>query len=588
MILNIAVAVLVLFIAYMWASQGLWSALLHFVCTLVAGAIALAAWEPLTNAFLLGLREDIAWTLGLMAPFLLVLAALRFASDKIILANMEFDPATNFVGGGLFGLAAATISVGLLVISIGFLGLPPNFLGHRTVAYDQQGNLVRSGSLWYPADMLTVKLYERLSVAGFSTGTPLAMRHPNLHEQASLIRATFDNASRSTIARSDFRLFGSYTVEGPLNELLTDAVMVDEEGLPFPPQRALNIAGEPYPANSLLRGYAMTFLPGAREAGGQVVFGPGQLRLIGVKADGSAATYHPIAVVTQAAGDDLAYGRFRFDARDVFVASVGAATEATMAFEFITPEDFEPRDLLVKNIRVPVSEFRPVPGVPSPMTVAERDEAIRTLGLVGQGSTDVAGAQSSAPSRSTPTGAEPDVVSPAGRDSDIRVSTSLPFRFNKSQRGNLSLDDDNRVTGGTERVARPQGNVSIPQSLRVDGFATARDTVMVQVDVGLDSKLSLFGRAAQAASDVVPPTLYDTLGQPYAAIGYIFDEGTYHEIRFTPGQTIRGLREIPQLSRSKPGQSLTLLFLVNRGVQIDRFALGNQTLVTVDPPLPTR
>ncbi len=591
MILNIAVVVLVLFIAYMWASQGLWSALLHFLCTLVAGAVALAVWEPLTNSLLLGLRQDISWSIGLMLPFLITLGLLRLATDKIIIANIDLDGASNFIGGGLFGLGSATISAGLLVISMGFLGLPPGFLGHRSIAYDTRGNLVRSSSLWYPADMLTTELYERLSLAGFGTATPLATRHPNLHEQASVIRATFDDRSRTTIARSDFQLDGRYTVEAnSLDELLSDTLMLDDQGLPFPPQRAVTLDGEPYPPDSILRGYVMTFLPGAREKGGQVVFGPGQLRLVGVRSNGEAAAYHPIAVVTQAAGDELAFGRFRFDAQDVFVASVGAATEATMAFEFATPPDFEPRDLLVKNIRVSVNDFSPLPGAPSAMTPAERDEAIRTLGLVGRGEMNVEGAEPAVRPGAAPSdGGQTRVVSDAGaRDSDIRRSSSLPFNFSRSDRGNLEINENNDITGGTHRIAQQQRQTSISPSLRVDSFATPGDTTMIQIDVGLDSKLSLFGRAAQAASDLAPPTLYDTLGQPYQAVGYVFNEGSYHEIRFTPGRTLRGLREIPQLSRSKPGQSLTLVFLVNRGVEIDRFALGNRTIVELDPPMPTR
>ena len=42
MIMSIGVIVFVLFVSYIWVSQGLFSALLHFVCTLVAGAIAFA------------------------------------------------------------------------------------------------------------------------------------------------------------------------------------------------------------------------------------------------------------------------------------------------------------------------------------------------------------------------------------------------------------------------------------------------------------------------------------------------------------------------------------------------------------------
>ena len=36
-------------IAYWWANQGLFSATIHFVCVLCAGALAFATWEPIVG-----------------------------------------------------------------------------------------------------------------------------------------------------------------------------------------------------------------------------------------------------------------------------------------------------------------------------------------------------------------------------------------------------------------------------------------------------------------------------------------------------------------------------------------------------------
>ncbi|MFG0274722.1 MAG: hypothetical protein ACF8QF_06665, partial [Phycisphaerales bacterium] len=87
MLMNIGVILFVLFIAYLWTQQGLFSAFLHFVCTLIAGAIALAVWEPLVYGVFLGMRQDLAWSLGLIVPFLVSLVVLRLASDKLIPNN---------------------------------------------------------------------------------------------------------------------------------------------------------------------------------------------------------------------------------------------------------------------------------------------------------------------------------------------------------------------------------------------------------------------------------------------------------------------------------------------------------------------
>ena len=57
MILNIIVLVFVLLIGYWWANQGLFSAIIHLLCVIVAGAIALALWEPIG----VGLFMKSAW-----------------------------------------------------------------------------------------------------------------------------------------------------------------------------------------------------------------------------------------------------------------------------------------------------------------------------------------------------------------------------------------------------------------------------------------------------------------------------------------------------------------------------------------------
>ena len=60
---NLALIGLVLLIAYWWANQGFFSSLLHLICVIVAGTIALAVWEPVTVNLLLsgGMFDNYAW-----------------------------------------------------------------------------------------------------------------------------------------------------------------------------------------------------------------------------------------------------------------------------------------------------------------------------------------------------------------------------------------------------------------------------------------------------------------------------------------------------------------------------------------------
>ena len=93
MIMNIAVVVLVLLIGYWWANQGLFSAIIHLLCVIVAGAVALAFWEMLAFGLLMrgGRFDHYAPGVSLLITLALVLFILvmpaktdRFSVDGLL------------------------------------------------------------------------------------------------------------------------------------------------------------------------------------------------------------------------------------------------------------------------------------------------------------------------------------------------------------------------------------------------------------------------------------------------------------------------------------------------------------------------
>ena len=104
---NILVVLLVLLIAYWWGNQGFFSAIIHLVCVIVAGALALAFWEPLTLGLLLrgGFFDSYAWGFGLLGLFVVSLFILRLATNKLVPGNVDhrgFDVSAlfaQFAGG---------------------------------------------------------------------------------------------------------------------------------------------------------------------------------------------------------------------------------------------------------------------------------------------------------------------------------------------------------------------------------------------------------------------------------------------------------------------------------------------------------
>ena len=590
MLLNIIVAAVVLLIAYMWTAQGFFSALLHLVCTIVAGAIAFAVWEPLVYGLLLDLWPAGAWTIGLVAPFLIALALLRIAADKLIPREPKIPPALDFLGGGVMGAGSGIIAMGLLLIGMGFMPVGPDFLGHRMMDYDSSGNLVQTSSLWIPADELTADFYEQASRGAFSLGATaaLANRAPEIDEQASLVRASYKGWGKTILKPEDVELLSSYVVTAPTLEALTSDAFNAASPDELNPQEVKRTDASSYPAQSVIRGYTVQLGAGAYEESGQFLIGPGQARLVARLPDGQGEAFQAIAVIAQASGSELSASRFRFDARNVFVATAGRATDPVMTFEFVTPEDAEPTDLLLKQARVPLEGETP----DEEYTVAERDQAIYSLQLIGRGEEGPGGAMPEASSSARPSPGDASVVGGDLRNSGIRVTSSLQnLTLSRQNRGSLRVSEDpNLIVSGEHTFMTDDiTGKRVMQDLKVTGFQTPPGVSLVQVDVSLGQRASLLGRAVDAAERLLPPVLTDTLGQQYQAVGYIFGGGDRTTVKYEPSDPVRSMEELPALSRSRPGDTLVLLFQVNTGVELTSLSLGGQReLLRFDPPIPAR
>ncbi len=149
----------------------------------------------------------------------------------------------------------------------------------------------------------------------------------------------------------------------------------------------------------------------------------------------------------------------------------------------------------------------------------------------------------------------------------------------------LELDDDNIIINGettlTPEMTNRQG---IEGTLMINQFAVTSDTVIVMVHVGASSKMSLLGRASAAAQRILPPQLVDTNGVVYEPVGFIYKDSTQVRIRFTPGEPIRALSQLPTLSPSRPDQDMHLVFRVSLGVTISRYQIGNKGVAIYNPP----
>jgi len=583
----LAIAVIGL-LGYIWMTRGFFSALIHMVCVIIAGAIAFALWEPASHLILAKGPEDrkftafvlgTAWAWGLVIPFAVSLALLRLGVDKLIPANVQTQSTVSYVGGAACGAVSGVITAGIVVIALGTMRMSSDFLGYQPIRY-QGESLQRAGGLIVPVDRIVGGLYGHLSETAFRTGQPLARWYPDVSHTAAVMRLTDRQGRAKNYARpAEFEVIRRYRVGGEgvgVTELLRDSWGVR-------PHEARMLDGNPYPSGSRIEGIVIDFKPGIKEKHGQVVMGEGQIWIVAEHAQtGDRINIHPVGVVAKAAPGDIAFGRFRFDT-EVFIASAGAALEP-MGFEFVVPPGYEPIAVYVRNIRRELTGGN----VATYRTAADRDRDIPSGSILKTGGGG--GPLDRSMATTIGTGRQSDE---ATRAAGIMDTNTLVGRYviQKGREKGLELGEGNGILGGEEKFAPSelQGGVGIDRSLQVRTFEVNRGTVMVQVDVGRGRPASVLSPAAAAAGRDDPPYLVDANGTRYPAVGFFYEDQELVFIRYTPGKPVRGLSELQEnrvmISASRPDQKLTLLFLCDQGVDLSAFSLGDKAVVVLDPPL---
>lgn len=603
MILGIIAIALVGLIGYVWVTRGFYSALIHMICTLLAGAVAFGVWEPVSRMLLdaapssgfLSFLEGSAYALGLALPFAVSLVIFRVIADLILRANVKLVPTADYVGGGICGVIAGVPTVGILLISMGFLRLDTDLLGYQPLEYTSKGMIQRVGSsgMILPFDKWTADLYGHTSKTSFATDTPLATYYPDLALVPHALRINNgDGAARNTFKPTDFQVLSRYTVgkEKSLspNELFSD--MWNPA-----PQAVTDIDGNTLSAGAYIEGYVVKFNSGAKERGGdnKVVLGASQARLLCQStADPDKFTScYLIAVAAQADSASTAYARFRFDTKGLFIASVGATSEASFGLEFAVPAGYNPVALYVKNARHLISEGTTAKPKVAFASTSIRDAVIATGDLVKDNRIDVTDprwAIEIKPPQAEQGSFNTGVRLPTG----MAISNMVGRTLHKTTIRSMTVEDEgNQIVQGDQTFTNEEmREPPLEKALRVEKFLVSGDVVMIQLDVSIGSQFTWMGAAAQAIDDKEPPVLMDTNNQKYEPVGWIFVDNTkggQSQYRYLPITPVRALNEkgFPVLSRSAPDNKLKLLFLVNRGAQINRFAVGGTIVAELKTPV---
>jgi uncharacterized membrane protein required for colicin V production len=588
MIMNIIVILIILIVGYIGLTRGFFGSLLNTVCVLVGAAIALGLWEPVAYT-LLGKFDkawmvDLVWAASLALPFAISVAVLRIVTDAILGANVEVGDAPNFVGGAVCGLVAGVVTAGVFVLTVSNLRVSSDFMGYAPVTFDGQGSIEKSAGLWVPAEKIVVGAYGFMSKNALSTATPLPVWRPSMAIDGALLRNNFNDGSRLTIRPQDFRVIGRYTVgkdpdsKTQYNDLITDAQS------PARKQKVLTLEGTPADPNSYIEAFVVGFKAGAREREGKVTVGNGQVQLLVRLENGKTETLQPYAMVSQAEGDKLDLGRWRFDAPKTFIASVGGSADVTAAFEFMVPRGATPLALHVKGVRADVQSL----GASSEYATAKaRDAAIKNGSVLRQ-----MAVANQPMDTSTAVTVDPSKMQGSQGGNMIATGGSIPeYILSKDDLQGLKAEGGRLMEGEAAFVPeRLRENRYLPRELQVNRFLTPEDTMIVTMPVGVDNVS--FGFASDAFASVEdrsqPPVLIDSSGQRYPALGYVYKTAQQFKVRYFPGDPISTVDQIPSVSRSKPDERVFLVFQVSQGVDITGFAIGNKLVATFKPPVSTK
>jgi len=355
MIMNILVILLVGVTAWILAAYGFFSALLHFACVVVAGAIAFAAWEPIVLLFLGARMPDYAWGLTLVTVFAVSLFILRLISVQACPAQVHFSTTTNFIGGGIMGAASGIITIGIMLLGIQFLQMPSEMLGYRGWKVDERGEVNRpsgtNGNLWLPVDEWTAIFYDLASRGSMYAPNNLARLHPELAQAASLYSESINGGeSRQGMAPDQVKIVNIIEING--DSLSDPRKFLDDQAKGI--ERRLQAPGDRYKIVII----DTEIDNGATDTGDRLRLTKAQVQLVCRKPRPSGSVYvrlFPHAFIQQYQSDLAAEGRFLYDGGDLAATSVGGATSGIrMKFEFIVPQDWVPSHLYVRQMRAPM------------------------------------------------------------------------------------------------------------------------------------------------------------------------------------------------------------------------------------------
>ena len=549
MLTQIILIVFLLAMAYWWALQGFFSALLHLVVAVLAGAIAMALWEPVVYGFLLPRMYEYAWGVGLLGPFILAFIVLRNGLDFLAKKNLHFMPVADMIGGGALGLIAGMFIAGVGVIGLSFLPMGLEMGGYQPYVVQANGKVEKVGSgLWPSVDHFAAGVLTRVTGGVFYAGHPMAEYRPELADAATRFRLSRQYDPNSSLVATP----GSVTVDRMAVQRtpvpgLSDAVTKALGGLVKRPGAQLVTIETTWTAERGTFDEGTLYLP------------PVQMRLVTTQDE-----YGRTRVTVH---DPIAYSRRGVNAVTLNpvnsdkVSARSSDQRQVIAWTYLVEANQQPAYLFARQLRLPLPEPVREPGaivkmIGDPLPAADATATADAGQTPGVGEGEI-GARDGGPAAGT----QPIAVA---------VTNKLPKVISQNYAQRLRIQN-NQIMSGRDDVP---ASVNVSRPLQVDTIWAPEHQRIARVAVDKDQAKSLLGTTRTLAASLGGVRLNDNVGNTWLPIGWVWlKTDGLQVINIDRDSPIRSAQELPTPDLA-PGDELFLYFVVNPGTRLTQFSVG--------------
>jgi len=528
--------------------QGFFSAFLHLMVVIVAGALALAFWEKIAQGMLYNMMGGQSWGVALVFPFVIFLLGFRLILDKLVPDNMDFSKLTNMIGGGICGLFSGILSAGLIIIGFGFMGFGANLFGYQPLVVLDDNTVAKKPSAFFVASAVgtTANFYDMLSGGAFASGHPLSLYLPNLADQSAIFRVKTEDENASIVA-------------GPAAvEIIGGKYYISDTNIPADKyfRMSLNLRPDQKHEEKQLVAIDTRWTNGKDK---HTFDGDSTLRVQASQIRMVVWTQPPGRIKAQSLAP-IGYSRLVKPAtgerhyrclnlKRMSKSANSANPDQTIAWFFLLPKDYKPKFLMVRRLRLPIQD-KPIDD-PDEMKelIGDWKDGIPDDGTLGD-----------------------DPIDPLLYE-ELLITSKLPVNLSRNFATGMKFTGRS-ILSGHKFMAKPPRYPS--PAVRIESIYTPSHQAMVRIKMSYKKARDMFGQTDASPDRKKFFWIEGKQGQKWYSVGFFLykkDRSIHINIDRSLIQTGEGL---PMKELGK-GDRLYLYIPVPRGVTVRWFKVGDNS-----------